>query len=164
MKAREIIFFVIIAVMFPLSAVAQVQSPSGATSVSATASSSEVREAEVRGFLGNYVDRYNQKDTDGFLSLFSAEAVQNKSERIGKIRRIYTNFFEQSHELKYQIEEPKIEIFQNGVEVRARYEITQTPRGGGGKRVWKGNGSWFLIKEDGGLRILYLTYQHQKAL
>jgi hypothetical protein len=50
------------------------------------------------------------------------------------------------------------------VEVKARYEIIQTLQRGGEKRVWRGNGSWFLTKEDGSLRILYLSYQHQKSL
>jgi hypothetical protein len=164
MNVRVIISFALIAMMLPLSATAQVQSPTDATQGSATTSPSVANEEEVRGFFANYLDRYVQKDIDGFLSVFSSKAIQNQKEGIGEIRKIYANFFEQTHELKYKMEETKIEIYQNGVEVKARYEIIQTLQRGGEKRVWRGNGSWFLTKEDGSLRILYLSYQHQKSL
>jgi len=160
MQAKGIFLWILIVVMFFVPAVVRAQSPSKAPPATATASSPIAGEEEVRGFLANYVDRYNQKDIDGFLTLFSPEAIQNQKERIGKIRMIYSNFFDQSHEIKFQMNETKVEFYQNGVEVKARYEITQTLRGGGEKRVWRGNGSWFLIKEDGRLRILYLNYQH----
>jgi len=121
-------------------------------------------EGEVKQFLANYVDRYTQKDLDGFLSLFSSKAVQNRKDGLERIRTIYANYFNESQEIQYQMEDRKIEIYQNGVEVKARYEINQILRQGGEKKVWKGNLRLVLVKENGALKILSLDYQPQKPL
>jgi hypothetical protein len=55
----------------------------------------------------------------------------------------------------------KIEIYQNAVEAKARYEIEQLMKIGGEKKVWRGQIRWILGKEDGVLKILSLDYQHQ---
>lgn len=162
MKAKGVISIIFIAVILAFSAEAQIQSPAGMPSVSA--SSAEMKEEEVKEFFANYIDRYVRKDTEGFLALFSPKAVQNQKEGTPEIRKTYSNFFEQSYELKYQIRDAGIEISENGVEMKARYEITQILRRGGEKRTWKGNATWFLIKEDGGFRILYLNFQQQRSL
>ena len=120
-------------------------------------------EEEVKQFLVNYVDRYTQKDLDGFLSLFSSRAVQNHRDGLERIRAIYANYFNQSQEIQYQMKDTKIEIYQNGVEVKARYEVNQILKKGGEKKVWKGNIRLVLVKEDGALKILSLDYQHQKS-
>ena len=121
-------------------------------------------EGEVKQFLANYVDRYTQKDLDGFLSLFSSKAVQNRKDGLERIRTIYASYFNESQEIQYQMEDTKIEIYQNGVEVKARYEINQILRQGGEKKVWKGNLRLVLVKENGALKILSLDYQPQKPL
>jgi hypothetical protein len=119
-------------------------------------------EKEVNQFFVNYIDRYTQKDIEGFLSLFSSKAIQNQKDGLGEIRKIYHDFFDQSHELQYHIEDMKIEIYENAVEVKARYEVNQILKGGG-EKVWKGHIRWVLVKEDGALKILSLDYQHQKT-
>jgi hypothetical protein len=43
-------------------------------------------EEEVRQFVANYMERYNQKDIDGFLSLFSPKAIL----RLGRSIRIFS--------------------------------------------------------------------------
>ena len=118
-------------------------------------------EDEVRKFFGNYIELYNRMDIEGFLSLFSSEAIQNKIYGLGGIRKIYTDFFNQGQGVRYQIQDMKIEIYQNAVEVKARYVIEQVLRTGGGKKVWRGNVYWVLGKENGALKILSLGYQHQ---
>jgi hypothetical protein len=118
---------------------------------------------EVKQFLANYVDRYVQKDLDGFLLLFSSRAVQNRKDGLERIRAIYTDYFNQSQEIRYQMEDTNIEIYQNGVEVKARYEVNQILRKGGEKKVWKGNIRLVLVKEDGALKILSIDFQHQKS-
>jgi len=118
-------------------------------------------EDEVRKFFGNYIELYNRMDREGFLSLFSSEAIQNKIYGLGGIRKIYTDFFNQGQGVRYQIQDMKIEIYQNAVEVKARYVIEQVLRTGGGKKVWRGNVYWVLGKENGALKILSLDYQHQ---
>jgi hypothetical protein len=57
----------------------------------------------------------------------------------------------------------RIEIYQNGVEVQARYELVQMLKKSGEKKIWKGDIRWRLVKEDGTLKILFLDYQPQKS-
>jgi len=120
-------------------------------------------EEEVRRFFFNYTERYTQKDLDSFISLFSSRAIQNRQDGLEGIRKIYGNFLKQSQEIKYDIDNIKIEIYQNGVEVKARYELVQMVKKSGDKRIWRGDIRWSLIKEDGALKILSLDYQHQKS-
>jgi curved DNA-binding protein CbpA len=116
-------------------------------------------ETEIRQFLVDYRDRYIQRDTANFLQMFSLNAVQNQKQKMDDIRRIYETFFNQSKDLQYLIEDVSIEIYQNAVEVKARYKVDQTLKKGGEKKVWKGSIRWVLVKEDGVLKILLLDYQ-----
>lgn len=119
---------------------------------------------EVNQFFAAYMDRYTRKDIDGFLSFFSLKAIQNQKDGLEEIRKIYTNFFDQSVALRFQIEEMRQEIYQNAVEVKARYVINQVLKGSGTEREWSGHVRWVLVKEDGTLKILSLDYQHLKSL
>jgi hypothetical protein len=119
-------------------------------------------EQEVNQFLKDYIERYTNKDIDGFLWLFSLKATQNQKDRLPGIREIYSNFFDQAQTLNCHIEDRKVEIYENAVEVRARYEIEQIVKKGGGKKVWRGRIRWTLIREDGVLKIVSLDYQHER--
>ena len=120
-------------------------------------------EEEVKRFFADYVERYTQKEIRGFLSLFSPKAIQNQKDGLEGIKRIYDNFFNQSQELRYYMEDTKIEIYQNTVEVNARYEIDQILRKEGEKKIWKGRIQWILVKEDGVLKIISVNYQNEKS-
>ncbi|MGQ9646962.1 MAG: DnaJ domain-containing protein [Thermodesulfobacteriota bacterium] len=120
-------------------------------------------EEEVGDFFQRYIDRYNKKDIDGFLSLFSPKAVQNQRDGLEGIRRIYENFFYQSLELRYSVEEMSVEIYQNAVEVKGRYQVDQISRIGGERKVWKGRIQWMLVKEDEGLKIVSINYRHESS-
>lgn len=120
-------------------------------------------EKEVRQFFTEYIERYTHRDIHGFLSFFSSEAIQNKKDGLEGIRRIYENFFAQSQDLRYRMEDTKIEIYQNAVEVKARYQLDQIPREGGEKKIWKGQILWILGKENDVLKIVSLDYQHQSS-
>ena len=120
-------------------------------------------EEDVRKFFANYIKRYTQKDLDGFLSVFSSKAVQNRQDGLERIRKIYGNFFNQSQEIQYHMNDFRIEIYQNGVEVKARYELVQVLKKGGDKKIWRGDIRWILVKEHEALKILSLDYQHQKS-
>ena len=120
-------------------------------------------EEEVRQFFANYFDRYTQRDLDGFLSLFSSKATQNGTDGFDDIKRIYTDFFSQSRELAYHIEDLGVEVYHNSVEARAHYELGQILKKGGKKKLWKGQIRWILSRENGALKILSLDYQHQKS-
>jgi hypothetical protein len=117
-------------------------------------------EEEVKKLFNHYVERYNKKDIHGFLSLFSPRAIQNQKDGLEEIRRIYENFFYQSLELRYSVEDMKVEIYQNAVEVKARYEVDQILRIDGEKKIWKGRIQWMLVKEDGALKIISINYRH----
>ena len=121
-------------------------------------------EEEVRAFFGNYTMIYNQKNIEGFLSFFSPRAVQNQTDKYEEIKRIYTRFFRQSAELSYQIDGLKIEVYENGAEVKAQFQVEQMLRAGGERKTWKGSIRWVLYKENGALRIISLDYQNQKSL
>jgi len=121
------------------------------------------KEKEVEQFFSNYVDRYNRKDVGGFLAFFSSKAVQNQRDGLEAIGNLYTEFIDQSEEVRYQIEGMKIEIFQNRVDVKARFRVDQKLKKGGEEKVWKGNIRWVLVKEEGRLKISSLDYQNEKS-
>lgn len=120
-------------------------------------------EEEVNKFFETYIERYQRTDIEAFLSLFSSKAIQNQKDGVEAIRKIYTDFFNQGKEVRYRMQDMKIEIYQNAVEVRAHYEIEQILKKGDVKKVWRGQVRWVLGKEDGSLKIISLDYQHQKT-
>jgi len=120
-------------------------------------------EEEVRQFFNKYIERYTQKDIDGFISLFSSKVIQNQKDGLEGIRKIYKDFFNISQELRYRIEGMRIEIYQNAVEVKARYEVNQILKKREERKVWRGNIRWVLNNEDGALKIISIDYQHQKS-
>ncbi len=128
-----------------------------------TPPSSLASEGEVKQFFSSYIDRYHQKDIDGFLSFFSSKAVQNQKGGLKEIRNIYAKFFDQSRDLRYRVEGMKTEIYQNAVEVKARFRVDQVLKRGGEEKVWTGTISWVLVKEDGALKIISLDYQNEKS-
>ncbi len=117
---------------------------------------------EVNEFFKKYKERYEKKDIDGFLWLFSLKAAQNQQGGLPEIREIYSDFFGRSQSLKNSIEDMKIEIYQNAVEVKARYVIDQVLKEGGESKVLRGSIRWVLIKEEGTLKILSLDFRHQE--
>jgi hypothetical protein len=121
-----------------------------------------VEENEVREFLTKYADRYTQRDIEGFLSFFSPMAIQNQKDRIEKIREMYSKQFERYEKFKYQLKDPKIEILENSVKVRASYEIEQFSKKGETKQV-RGDIEWELIKEGKELKVLTIEYKPEKT-
>lgn len=120
-------------------------------------------EGEVKDFFNKYIERYSRKDIEGFLWFFSLKAVQNQKDDLPEIRQTYNDFFNKSQRLDYRLEDPKVEIYQNAVEVKAQYKIHQILTKGGKERVYEGRIRWVLLRENGALKILSLDYQHQKS-
>jgi len=121
------------------------------------------KEEEVKEFFSKYVDRYHRKDVGGFLSFFSSKAIQNQKDNLAGIKSIYTQFFDESRELRYQIEEMQTEIYQNRIEVKARFRVDQTLKKAKQEKVWNGNIRWVLGREDGVLKILSLDYRNESS-
>ena len=119
-------------------------------------------DSEVRQFFNNYIERYTRKDREGFFSLFSSRALQNQRAELEEIRESYSHFFNESLELQFGIEDQKVEIYENAVEVKARYKIEQLVQITGERRVFRGRIRWVLTKEGGELKILSIDYQHEK--
>jgi hypothetical protein len=135
----------------------------------------EIQEKEVRRFFADYIERYNSKHVDDFLSLFSYKALQNGKDEFNEIKDIYSRFFDQSRQLRCRLTDLRIKIhkkpmiygrfsvnsslIENPVEAKARYAIDQISRKGGKRRVWRGSISWLLLKEDETLKILFLDYE-----
>ena len=156
----------IISIVLPFFLVTQIHSQNVVQNLSVSQLSPRpliATEQEVNQFLKDYIERYTNKDIDGFLWLFSLKAVQNQKDRLQGIREIYSNYFDQTQTLHCRIEDRKVEIYENAVEVRARYEIEQIVKKGGGKKVWRGWIRWVLIREDGILKILSIDYKHEKT-
>ncbi len=118
---------------------------------------------EVVEFLDSYIERYTNKDIDGFLWLFSLNAVQNQKDRLPAIREIYRNFFDRTQTLRCRFDDRRVEIYDNAVEIKARYEVEQTTKQSGDRKFLRGSIRWVLIKEDGILKILSLDYKYQKT-
>jgi hypothetical protein len=163
MKSTVFVLWTLTALLVPLSLHHSIPFRSVAVALSASKPSLVATEQEVRGFFDQYVDRYNKMDADGFLWLFSLKAKQNQRDGLPEIRAIYSNFFRQTLSLQNSIEDMKIEIYQNAVEVKARYSVNQVLKIGGEKKVWKGSGRWVLIRENGLLKILSIDYKHEKT-
>jgi len=121
------------------------------------------KEEEVQQFFSNYVFQYNRRDIDGFLSFFSSKAVQNQRDGLSEIRGIYTKFFDESRELRYALDGMKTEIYQNRIEVKARFRIDQMLKKPKQEKVWNGNIRWVLGREGGALKIISLDYQNEKS-
>ena len=165
---KTIIFAILIVSLwvFPLQAKAEAQLQSVARNLSVLQPSSSrliATEQEVKQFFDKYIERYTSKDIDGFLWLFSLNAVQNQQDGLPGIREIYSNFFDQTQTLHCRFEDRKVEIYDNGVEVKARYEVGQIMKRTGERKILKGRIRWVLIKEDGILKILSIDYKHEKA-
>ncbi len=117
-----------------------------------------VKENEIRRFLASYIDRYINKDLEGFLSLFSSRALQNQRDGIDQIRKIYSRQFELYERFNYRLVDPKIEILEKTAKVRALYEIDQFSKRGEVKKL-RGEIEWDLVKEDGELKVLAIQYR-----
>ena len=166
MKSVRLIACILIASVLPLRMSAPVLSQTVSREpgrLSRPTSSLMATDKEVNEFFEKYTERYQKKDLDGFLWLFSLKAMQNQRGGLPEIRQTYSDFFNRSQSLKNSIEGMKIEIYQNAVEVKARYMIDQILKEGGEKRVWKGSIRWVLTKEEGTLKILSLDYHHEKT-
>lgn len=163
MKSTVFVLWILTVLLLPLSLGDSIPFRSVPDALSASKPSLLATEQEVRGFFNQYVERYNKMDIDRFLWLFSLKAKQNQVDGLPEIRIMYSDFFKRTLSLQNSIEDMKIEIYQNGAEVKARYVVTQVLKRGGGKRVLKGSGRWVLIKENGLLKILSIDYKHEKT-
>ena len=117
------------------------------------------REEEVIQFLTRYVNQYVGRNTEGLMSFFSPQAVQNQKFDYNAIKRMYGKFFDESQKLSYKVNPQTIDITPREAKVRATYLLEQETRSGEIK-LWRGNIEWTLIREQGALKVRTLQYQH----
>ncbi len=99
--------------------------------------------------------------------------MQNGRQGFDEIRKVYSDFFDESDELRYNLENMRIEIYEealisdvfyeNLAAVDAHYQVNQVLKEGRKKKVWTGYISWILIRENGSLKVRFLDYQHEKS-
>ena len=135
--------------MFPLSTSAQVSPP--------FESPKAVTEEEARQFINEYAAQFAKLDLDAFMELFSKEAIENRMLPYADIRQAYRRTIVQSRSIQYQVKIYSIQPSTRGAFVSGRYEIVQILKGGG-KRVFKSNVQWNLIREKGSLKVLEINY------
>jgi hypothetical protein len=160
MKSIVFVLWILIALLLPLSLQDAIPFRSVPDALSASKPSLMATEQEVRVFFAQYIERYNKMELEDFLMLFSLKVKQNQRDGLPEIRMIYTTLFNRSESLQLSVEDMKIEIYENAVEMKARYSVNQVLKEGGGKRVWKGDARWILAKEEGKLQILSIDYQY----
>jgi hypothetical protein len=119
------------------SAVAMRQvKPIGKEGVQRSQPSHPITDADITGFLARYARCYSQKDKNAFFLLFSERCVQDQKYDFEEIKGIYSNFFDQSQELRLNLHDTDIKIPEGGglvfgryyfhvAEVKARYEVDQ---------------------------------------
>jgi len=120
-------------------------------------------EDEVRQFLSSYVERYTQKDIEGLVALFSLRAAGNRRDGLDEIIREYSDFFNQSKELRYHLQDMWVEIYRNAADIRARYKLNQVLKTSGNEKIWRGQIHWILARENGTLKIRYLADRVEKS-
>ena len=116
-------------------------------------------EERVEQFFLDYESRYENRDLAGFLSLFSSRAIQNGTQRLDEIRRVYTDLFAESHHLGLHMDSPWITFGEEEVEVIAQCEIERTTTPEGEDVVWVGTIRWILGTENGELKIRFIDYE-----
>jgi len=117
-----------------------------------------ITEGEVRTFLDEYMSRYMKKDVNVFMSFFSKGAIENRLLLYGDIYEIYQKTFDNSDALQYYLEIYSIQVFGRSAYISGRYKVKQSLRGRGINNIFRGNIQWYLIRENGSLRIKEINY------
>jgi hypothetical protein len=125
---------------------------------SAKAQNQPVTVEEVHQFMNEYKDRYINMNYEGFMDLFSQEAVENRMYPYADIREAYRKTFDTSKAIQYNLEIYTIQVSQEGAFVSGRYELVQSFKGSKKSKVFRGNIQWNLKRENGVLKIREINY------
>jgi hypothetical protein len=144
------IYFIFFILIIPLSATAQVSAPSEVPKV--------IPAEEVQKFIVEYKVRFMKLDLDGFMSLFSKEATENRMIPYDDIREAYHRTIAYSKSIIYDLEIYQIQTYTQTAHVTGHFKIIQALKSGGKKRLFQGDIQWELVKENGSLRIKEVNY------
>lgn len=144
------VFFISFISIYSLSAKAQVSPPL------------EVQKAvameEARQFIDEYIARFMKLDLDPFMGLFSKRGVENRMLPYTDIREAYWKTIAGSRSIAYNLKIYSIQTYTGSAFVTGRYEIIQSLKGWGEKRLLKGDIQWDLVRQDGSLKIREVNY------
>ena len=151
MKVYSILgVFSIFILMLPLFTKAQIPSSPGAPQA--------VTAAEVRRFIDEYKIRFMRMDLDTFMDLFSKEAVENRMLPYADIREAYKKTIATSQSIMYHVEIYSVQTYTRSAFVSGRYGIIQILKRGSREKVFKSNIQWYLVRENGSLKIQEVNY------
>ena len=120
-----------------------------------------IPEAEVRQFIGQYIERFQGMNLDGLMALFSKDAVENRKWGYSDMREAYRKTFDATKEFAYNLKIQTVQTYTRSALVTGRYEIIQTlkeVKEGSITKIYRGNIQWDLIRDDGGLKVLRVNY------
>jgi hypothetical protein len=149
---RKLLLFLLAILLLISSLFAEAQDPSK------SGFSQAVTEEEVRAFVDEYIDAYNKMDLDGFMALFSKDAVENRMYPYNDIYQGYGKQFGVSKGLKYHLTIFSVKTYARSAHVSGQYVMNQTLKGWGGTRVYKGDIRFDLVRENSSLKIRQINY------
>jgi hypothetical protein len=144
------IYFIFFILIIPLSTTAQVSTPPEVTRV--------IPVEEVQKFIVEYKVRFMKMDLDGFMSLFSKEATENRMIPYDDIREAYHRTIAYSKSIVYDLEIYQIQTYAQRAFVTGHFKIIQALKSGSKKRVFQGDIQWELVQENGSLKIREVNY------
>ncbi len=143
------VFFLSFISVYPLFAKAQVPQALEVSKV--------VTREEVRQFIDDYVTQFMKLDLDPFMGFFSKTGVENRMLPYEDIREAYRKTIVGSLSIVYNVEIYSIQTYTRSAYVTGRYEIIQNPKIGR-KIVFGGSIQWYLVRENGSLKIREVNY------
>jgi hypothetical protein len=113
---------------------------------------------EVEKFIGEYKVRFMKMDLDGFMTLFSKEAMENRMLPYDDIYEAYRRTIANSKSVVYNLEVYSIQTYTQNAFVKGHYKIIQSFKKGGKNRTFQGDIQWEIIRENGSLKIREINY------
>ena len=117
-----------------------------------------IPEGEVRQIIDQYVNRFKAMDLDLFIDLFSKRATENRMLPYADIRQSYRKIFAETNQFLYYPTIYSVKTEKNRAMVMGWYKMVQTLKEGNRMRVNYGNIQWALVREDGALKIMEITF------
>ncbi len=117
----------------------------------------KIQESEVREFIEHYTRRFSEMNLEAYMDLFSKGALENRTLPYTDIREAYRKTLQGSHVLSMNVSLQVVRSDGETAFASGRYQITQILKMGRG-RVFQGNIQWWLIRQDGVIKIREINY------
>jgi hypothetical protein len=144
------VFFLFFILIAPLSIKAQVSSP--------PAIPQAVTMEEAHQLIEEYKALFMKLALDGFMALFSKEAIENRMIPYADIREAYERTIAHTQSITYGLKIYSLQTYAQSAFVTGRYQIIQSFKKGDKKNIFHGDIQWALIRENGSLKIREVNY------